>query len=965
MRIPVEPHDPIAPTIVGRERELGILRGAWSAALAGQGSAILIGGEAGIGKTALAEQLCREAVAEGAAILVGRSYEQMDPSPYAPWCELFATLPAAGCPASLPPAPLSVAREERSQGSIVEQVWDYLAAWAAHRPLVILLDDLHWADDSSLRLLRALARRVMGASLLIVGTLRIEEASEVLTALLPQLMREAGAQRLVLRRLTLAETADVIALHHPASAGRPGLVAALHTRTAGNPLFLIESLRDLLETEATSATWAAAALDSRLPETIREVLEARLRRLPTATQEFLEVAALLGESFDAEIVGDALGLGGRAVAARLERALAARLLREDGPADQVSFVHPLIPRALVDRQSSRRRRARHGMIATALSMRQVAGQGDWTELLARQLRAAGRGAEAIPYLLAAARRAAAFHAELAAAQLYRAALAEIPAEDAAGRSHLLNELGWVLRHIDGSAALSALDEALGEGCRAGHAGLVGRAQSRLGLLRCFAGDIIVGLALTRRGVETLEHRPDGAAEERAEAAGNWHSLAMWYALVGRYREALAAVGRSVALHRSLPPALVPSWATPFEQLENILNFTHAMLGRPVEARAATMRRRAMYYAERNLKMVAAMLDEEIRFVFLPYHLDDWAEIDVLLHERDRADAVARAEVGTIEPPRAACRVLFLRGAWDDATRLLDDPAVWTDTLLIHAHGRATLRAELLLARGDRDGTRDNLREVLPEGPSTPPGGGEHPTQLAALLLGATLARQEGDLPLARAYLDAHERWLAWSGAVLGRAEGVLARAELARARHERTAHTYAETARAQAMTIGDQLTLCRAWRLLGELAHDAAHADTALRESLAIAEQCRLPYESALTQLALARSHRRAGEDGPAREVAGAALATFARLRAAPALAAATAFLAEPARPTAASLDSGLTAREAEILRLVAEGLPNRAIAACLSISPRTVSTHLEHIYAKLGVTTRTAAAKIALRDAL
>jgi DNA-binding CsgD family transcriptional regulator len=965
MTAPMPPPDAAAPApLVGRTRERALLRGGQAAARAGRGGIVLIGGEAGIGKTALAEWLLAEAAEQGALPLVGRCYDLAEAPPYGPWLDLLGRLRRAAPDtpelAALPtPFGDAVAT---SAHEVHRGVVDALLAHAARVPLALLLDDLHWADEASLALLRALGQAVAGAPLLVLGTYRPEDRSPGLGDLLPRLTREAGAGRLALARLTPADTAALVAARFPARLGSPppDLAAALHARSDGNPFFLLEMLRDLDDDALVGDTGGTS---DRLPETIREVLEARLRRLTPPTQGFLEVAALLGERADPALAGEVLGLSPDATGDCIEEALAAHLLRE-GPGDgRAGFAHPLIPAALRARQSAHRRRARHARLAAALRPRHAADPDRWTADLARHLRAAGRGAEAAPYFVAAAGSAAAVHAERAAADYSRAALDGLPPGDATGRAGLLLELGWVLRHVDGAGALAALDDALDAACQAGDVGLIGRAQSRLGLLRIFAGDFAGGLALTRRGAEGLAL---GTPEERREAAGNWHSLAMWYAVVGRYRDARAAVDRSVALHGALPPALVPPWATPPDRLANILNFARAMLGRPDEARATTARRRAVYYAARDLKMVAATIDEEIRYVLLPYDPGDREAVAALLDERARACAVTRAAIGTVEPPRAEVAVRLLQGRWDEAARLLDAREEWADPLLVHAQVRAVLRAELWLARGDRAGATAALRVPLPAGPATAPGDGDFPAQLAALRLGATLAREDGDLDRARAFLTAHDRWLAWSGATLGRAEGALGWAAHYRAACDAAlAREHAARALAHASEPRQPLALLAAHRLLGELATTAGdHADAAqcFDAALALADACAAPYERALALLALADLRVTTGDRDGALAALAEARALLAPLDARPARARADALAERLAPPTD---PSGLTAREAEVLRLVAQGLTNREVAARLAVSPRTVGAHLDAVYGKLGVATRTAAAHEAHRRGL
>ena len=192
---------PAAPPLVGREREQAALRAALDAALAGRGSLVLIGGEAGLGKTALAEALLTEAASQGALALVGRCYDLSETPPYGPWAEALARVPAGlGRPV---PIDLSGGRGVTSQAVLLAATIEFLGALAARRPLVLLLDDLHWADPASLDLLRALGRALARLPILLLATYRIEDLTRLhpLFPLLPLLVREAAALRLDLRAL--------------------------------------------------------------------------------------------------------------------------------------------------------------------------------------------------------------------------------------------------------------------------------------------------------------------------------------------------------------------------------------------------------------------------------------------------------------------------------------------------------------------------------------------------------------------------------------------------------------------------------------------------------------------------------------------------------------------------------------------------------------------------------------------
>jgi predicted ATPase len=271
--------------LVGREREQVVLRDRLAVALAGRGSLVLIGGEAGIGKTALAEALLRDAAEQGALVLVGRCYDLTETPPYGSWVEAFERLAAEHDRASLP-APLGNSEAVANQAVLFAQVRDFLAALAREQPLVLLLDDLHWADPASLDLLRSLARWVGTLPILVVVAYRADEVTRrhPLSQLLPLLVREAPVARLALRPLDLQDVAALVATCYPLpdpDAAR--LVAYLDRRAEGNPFFVGELLQALDEAgllrppSGGEGLWALGDLaQARLPSLVRQVIDGRV-----------------------------------------------------------------------------------------------------------------------------------------------------------------------------------------------------------------------------------------------------------------------------------------------------------------------------------------------------------------------------------------------------------------------------------------------------------------------------------------------------------------------------------------------------------------------------------------------------------------------------------------------------------------------------------------------------------------
>jgi DNA-binding CsgD family transcriptional regulator len=353
-------------------------------------------------------------------------------------------------------------------------------------------------------------------------------------------------------------------------------------------------------------------------------------------------------------------------------------------------------------------------------------------------------------------------------------------------------------------------------------------------------------------------------------------------------------------------------------------------------------------------MVAFTRLHELVDVALPY-----ATADPALRRRLAAEAEAALERtgGALRPgvsPRLAwLRCLVLDGDWTEAGRLLAD---------LPEPGNAFLRREITAARvtlarhtGDPERAWNEIRRLLPHGPATEPGDLIHQEGLFLQRLAAELCLDAGDAEATRAWLDAHDRWLAWSGGELGRADGRVAWARYHQVAGEPArARAAASDALALAAEPDQPLARLAAHRLLGELETPAGNLPAAgehLEAALALATACAAPFERALTLLALAELRAATGMTAEATSLLDEARSICERLGAAPALARIDALAARLSGPPAAiAHPSGLTARELDVLRLLPRGLSNAGIADALFVSPRTVQTHLTNIYTKLGV---------------
>jgi DNA-binding CsgD family transcriptional regulator len=404
-----------------------------------------------------------------------------------------------------------------------------------------------------------------------------------------------------------------------------------------------------------------------------------------------------------------------------------------------------------------------------------------------------------------------------------------------------------------------------------------------------------------------------------------------------------------------------------------LGWAYAMLGQPNVAQEHFARAHMAHRSTGHYFIVAAETGIELAFVALPYQTTDLAERRRLKAEVEANwERVGGAYLELASKPATVDRLphvwhlmdlLLLEGNWLDERELdcFDSfDKIWRSVFL------ASLGA-MARHQGNTDLAGALVREILPEGPATEPGGTLFRPAVGLQCVAAELALDAGDADLARAWIEAHDRWLAWSGSVLGRSEAQLLWARYFRSTQDAlSAREHAVAALARADDPPQPLARLAAHRLLGELATEAgrlAEAEQHLGEASALADACGAPFERALTLLARAELCILSGAAGEAREMLEQVRAICTPLGAAPALARAAALEATcgNAQAPVAGQRAGLSAREVEVLRLVADGLTDAEVASHLWISPRTVGQHLRSIYNKLGVSSRTAATRIAV----
>lgn len=969
--------------LAGRSQEQQMLQTALDAALAGNGGMVLVSGAAGIGKTTLVEEIGREAAVRGGLVLTGRCYDLTETPPYGPWLELLHRYPTAA--PDLPPLPTEFAWPDdggaRSRGApLFAAIQAFLIAAAASRPLLLMLDDLHWADPASLDLFRRLARIVTSLPILLVGTYRTEEVDRQhpLYALLPLLIREANPVRVTLRPLADDDVRAIVGARYPlAGDDLDRLVDYLQARAEGNPFFLGELLRTLEDEEvlrlalpgadalARGERWTLGEPTSLgLPPLLRQILERRLARLTADDRGLLVVAAIIGQEVPLSLWSAVALAEEERLIDVVEQGVEAHILEADTSGMRIRFTHALVREALYEGLLPPRRRIWHRRVAEALAGLPSADP----DAVAFHFRQAG-DTRAVAWLLHAGERAQQSYAWLTAADRYDAALAlsEEPDADAGKRATLLATLAQLRRYTAPEQGVAYLDEAERLARAAGDDLLAASAHFDRGHLRCMSRDFARGVIEMREGLAALDALPTGDRSRLPTMAvlsvapaeyAHYHRgvLVLFLAVVGRFDEAMriAAPLDASMLSTTARELLGRAWV-------------YAARGQPQEARRALADARIIY-GDQHWE-VGTTLFYELDLAVLPYETDQVAERQRLADETVRAWTRASGAVAGLSPLLARLPLLFLEGAWSEARDLALATLATARSNAAWRRYPSRILASLACAQGDVDLAWQLIHEEFPDGPPTAPGATWFLHAVAMQRLAAVLAIDGNDLATARAWLEAHDRWLAWSDAVRGQAEGHLGWAAYHRAAGDHArARQCAMTALAAAQAPRQPLALLAAHRLLGELAisdGNFAEAEGHLDVALTLADACAAPYERALTLLAQAELHRAQGDRIAIEHVLVDVHAICTPLDARPALARAQALA--PRRPTMppSGYPDALTAREGEVLVLIAEGRSNQEIADQLWLSVRTVERHINKLYAKIDARGRADAVAYAARQGL
>ena len=944
----------LAPRLRGRETETGVLREALDQVARGGQAIVLVEGEAGIGKTRLLEQALADAAARGMQVAAGRAEELERARPFGLLAGAFGCVPGCADPqraaiAGLLSAPrgssgealVTVTSDPGLQFRVVDAFGDLVEALALSGPVVVGADDLQWADPSSLVTLAAMGRRVAGLPVGIIGCFRPAPRASELDGTV-RALQAAGARHLTLSPLGTGAVGELVSEMVSAEPG-PGLLAEI-AGAAGNPLFVTELLAALAQEGAIQVTAGRAEVaEATLPPTLRLTILRRLSFLPEDTLQVLQAASILGSAFSLTDLALISGRPAIGLTAALTEAIRSRVVEDDGV--QLRFRHDLIRDSIYEDLPASMRRGLHREAAQRLAQ----SGAPPLRVAEHFARGAAQGdGEAIEWLARAARDAAPGSPAAAASLLDRAITLMRPGDPERDRLSA-ERAGHLLQAGQIADAVAACRQLLG---RRHDPAVEGAARI------CLGHALLAAQGRLRDGLAEMERAAGSPLLTEAEQA----TARAW---AGFARLSLGDLDGAASAARQ---AVSAASAADDPYSASLAMNSLAMLSesRGQFADALRISDDALRLADESLARQGRQYPVHIARGDILVHLDRLEEARATLHAGRRI-----SEERGVRWPLPSFGVYlglerFFAGEWDDAL--------------------AELESSLELA--EETGATISV--------------------IVAQVVMALIGLHRDDLSRAAAAVEAAYRdlttrgfshranWAAWPRALLQEASGESARAlktmtvpweedaclgfsverllvgaDLVRLA---MAEGDAGLARQVAAAVGDvasrnDLAWLRgaALRCQG-LAESDADALAAAADAYAGASR---PLELALASEDAAVAFVKQGNLGRARPLLEQAIAIYQRLDAARDLARADAVLRlagvrrgvrGPRKRPPFGWQS-LTPTERTVAALVADGLSNPQIGERLFISRRTVQTHLVHVFAKLGISSRVQlAAQVARR---
>ena len=970
---------PTSP-FVGRSAELAALRALVPREVGERGRLALVGGEAGSGKSRLVRELAHEVASEGGLVLYG-ACDAVVHTPYRPFAEalhqlarntdpdvLRADLGSAGGELTrlVPDLPARVAGLEApiaadpdtERHRLHTAVTDVLAGAGRRQPLVLVLEDGHWADTPTLVLLRHLARATTEARVLVLATFRDTDADvpAELADALADLRRSDDVVRLHLGGLSEDNVGEFVrrAGGGEIDPAEPELSRAIRDLTEGNAFLLCELWRALVETDAFAIEQGTLRLIRPLreiatPQSVREVVSQRLSRLDPTTRDLLELAAVAGPEFELDVLRRAAPVELERIDA-LEPAMHSGVIEElPFPALAYRFTHELVRRALYDRLSVLRRAELHLRIADALEAAGEPQSGRVLADLAHHFAAAapiGGAAQAVEYNLLAAKAASAALAYDETAARLRTAL-ETGIEDKRRRAEILLDLGTALfragRSLDSLQSFRQAAEIARDLCE---------------------GELLARAAI---GFETTCWRPgladEGAREllEEASAALGQEDSTLRVGLLASLARALEFEGNSdrAALAREDAIAMA-------RRIDDRPGLATVLMG-VYWARATTSLSEALEMLGEARDLAEEMGDVEGQAEATQWRVSALMALGEIVPAREELTVALEAAQSTRQPfmlhvtEHYRSALALLEGHLAEAEAAAEGSREWGQ-LLVGRDASGVYGIQMFGVRREQ-GRLAELAPVIRVLAAGDRGGGAWRPGLAAML--AELAMEEqvrGELDRVRAEGLEPLREGLWLASLT-----YLADAASAVAHQEVASLVYpllAPLAGTNVMIGHGVACYGAADRYLGMLAATLGNTDSAashFEAALRLNRQMGATTWLAHTAYEYGRMlFGQADRDHGEQLLAEAAL--LAETVGMPTLLARVRALAPVSSP---SLPDGLSVRELDVLRLIARGLSNREIGATLFISGHTAANHVRSILRKTACANRTEAAAYAYRRGL
>jgi DNA-binding CsgD family transcriptional regulator len=870
--------------------------------------------------------------------------------------------------------------------SLFHQLLEVIVSQSESEPIVLILEDMHWADQASIEFLRYVGRNLSNAQILILVTYRDDELSpgQPLYRLLPHIVREADASRMTLRRLNQDAISELLEQRYALEpADHTRLVRHIQRYTDGNAFFVNEVLLTMeqdLQLVHRDGMWHLEDLsDVHIPPLVHQVLDGRLEFLSEQDRTLLQVAAVIGIEAPLALLKVVSTATDEQIIATLEQAIHAHLLESVPSRAAVRFRHSLVREALADSMLSPRFQAVHRRVAETLLTKAVIDP----DAVANHLRQANddRAAE---WLIRAGERAVHQFAWIDAVERFQAALDLIPpvAETSRHRGWLCFHIGMLSRRSNPAMSRRAMHKAREIAESSQDILLRGLSTTATGLINCISGEILGGLTEVEHGVEILEPLDRAIVEDEIRSfhenepmfvrlpipdpASQRGILIHWLAIVGRYQE---AIEMGIEFVKQMPA--IDGYSGPFsldDYYDAYLGLGHAynMMARPDQATEALEQVRAGYSTAANLPLAYLQF---ILMHLVHFKLDQ-------SYERNRVERLvteiweSHRGMLPIEIPKRfrPPRLMYWYGEWDDVDRISRNWAtgnVNTSTRMIGL-GLGMLARN----RGNTEEAWEWTQSALNPRPDEAPGNCWCELAMQAQRLAAELALDAGDTAEARRWIELHAQYLETSGAILGRAQHQLLEARYHELqKNDALALRHAKRSLDYSTDPHQPLDKQSAHRMLGRLltrAGSYSEAEAHLSASYEIATNCAARFEVALTCHAQALLMIQNGKHAAARHKLAEAQTIATDLKAAPLLedlSELSELLEQRSRRS--SHPSGLSRRELEVLQLVTRGMTDAEIADRLFVSPRTVSGHLQSIYNKLGISSRTAATRWAVQNNL